>query len=36
VQFASRLALVPWKSEAPVGAVLLRQLAQFGHERKGE
>lgn len=36
VQFASRLALVPWQSEAPVGAVLLRQLAQFGHVRKGE
>ena len=34
--FASRLALVPWKSEAPVGAVLLRQLAQFGREREGE
>ena len=34
-QFASRLALVPWKSEAPVGAVLLRQLARAGHERKG-
>jgi arsenite-transporting ATPase len=35
-QFASRLALVPWKAEAPVGPVLLRKLAQSGHERKSE
>jgi arsenite-transporting ATPase len=35
-QFASRLALVSWKSETPVGPVLLRQLAQAEHERKSE
>jgi arsenite-transporting ATPase len=27
-RFASRLALVPWKAEAPVGSVLLRELVQ--------
>jgi arsenite-transporting ATPase len=27
-RFASRLALVPWKAEAPVGPVLLRELVQ--------
>jgi arsenite-transporting ATPase len=35
-QFASRLALVAWRDEAPVGPVLLRKLAQSGHERKSE
>ncbi len=34
-QFASRMALVPWKSEALAGAVLFRQLAHAGHERMG-
>ncbi len=31
-EFASRLALVGWKSQAPVGADLLRDLAQAGGE----
>jgi arsenite-transporting ATPase len=35
-QLASRLALVPWRAEAPVGPVLLRKLARAGHERRNE
>ena len=35
-QFASRLALIPWKPEAPVGPVQLRKLAQAESERKSE
>jgi arsenite-transporting ATPase len=35
-QFASRLALVPWMAEAPVGPILLRKLAQARQERNGE
>jgi arsenite-transporting ATPase len=35
-RFAARLALVPWKAEAPVGPVLLRQLTQSPHASVGE
>jgi arsenite-transporting ATPase len=35
-QFASRLALVPWSAEAPVGPEMLRKLARAGHERENE
>jgi len=35
-QFASRLALVPGKPEAPAGPVLLRQLAEAERERRSE
>jgi arsenite-transporting ATPase len=35
-RFAARLALVPWKPEAPVGPVLLRQLAEAERERRSE
>jgi arsenite-transporting ATPase len=31
---ASRLALVPWKAEAPVGPVLLRKLAEAAYQRE--
>jgi arsenite-transporting ATPase len=31
--FASRLALVPWKAEAPVGPALLRTLAEAGYQK---
>jgi arsenite-transporting ATPase len=35
-RFASRLALVPWKAQAPVGSILLRELVQteVGCERR--
>lgn len=35
-RFAARLALVPWKAEAPIGPARLRQLTQPPHASAGE